>query len=73
MDFGFLQNMSKNIGKIISKKLIRKYSLAMLAMRQKLLDDAEQSATDAFKTVSNRAILKTAEATSDLIGNKISN
>ena len=45
----------------------------MLAMRQKLLDDAEQSATDAFKTVLNRAILKTAEATSDLIGNKISN
>ena len=73
MDFGFLQNMNKNIGKIISKKLIRKYSLAMLAMRQKLLDDAEQSATDAFKTVLNRAILKAAEATSDLIGNKISN
>ena len=50
--------MVRNIGKIISKNLIRKYSLAMSATRQKLLDHAEKSATDAFKTVLNRAILK---------------
>ena len=36
-------------------------------------DHAKQSATDAFKTVSKRAIQKTAEATVDLIGNKIPN
>ena len=38
---------------------------------QKLLDYNNQSATDTFKTVSKRAIEKTAEATDDLIGNKI--
>ena len=31
----------------------------------------KQSATDAFKTASKRVIHKTAEATGDLIGNKI--
>ena len=31
----------------------------------------KQSATDALKTTSKRAIQKTAEATGDLIGNKI--
>ena len=36
-------------------------------------DHAKQSATDVFKTVSKRAIQKTAEATVDLIGNKILN
>ena len=38
---------------------------------QKLVDTAKKSATDATKTVSKRAIQKTAEATGDLIGNKI--
>ena len=38
---------------------------------QKLLDSAKKSTTDAIKTASKRAIQKTAEATSDLIGNKI--
>ena len=38
---------------------------------QKLLDHAKQSATDALKTTWKRAIQKTAEATGDLIGNKI--
>ena len=38
---------------------------------QKILDSAKKSATDAIKTASKRAIKKTAEATSDLIGNKI--
>ena len=45
----------------------------MLALRQKLLDHAKQSATDAFKTVSKRVIQKTAEATGDLSGKKIAN
>ena len=35
------------------------------------MDHAKQSATDAFKTASNRAIQKTEEATGDLIVNKI--
>ena len=38
---------------------------------QKLLNSAKKSTTDARKTASKRAIQKTAEATSDLIGNKI--
>ena len=36
----------------------------------KLLDSAKKSATDAIKTASKRAIQETAEATSELIGNK---
>ena len=52
--------MRKNIGKNIN-------------CSQKLLDHAKQSATDAFKTASKRAIQKTAESTNDLIGNKIAN
>ena len=47
------------------KKVNGKYS-------QKLLGHAKQSATDALKNaVSKRAIQKTAEATGDLIDNKI--
>ena len=38
---------------------------------QKLIDFAKTSAADAFKIASKRAIQKTAEATRDLIGNKI--
>ena len=38
---------------------------------KKLVDTAEKSATDAIKTASKRAIQITAEATSDLVGNKI--
>ena len=59
----FPKNIGKNIGKNISKNLSSKYS-------QKLLDHAKQSATDALKTASKRAILKSAEATGDLISNK---
>ena len=65
--YGFLsfaENMGKNSGKIISKSLSSKCS-------QKFLDHAKQSATDALKTTSKRAIQKTAEAIGDLIGNKI--
>ena len=50
--------------KNISKNLSSKYS-------QKLLNHTKQSATDAIKTASTRTIQKTAEATCDLIGNKI--
>ena len=53
--YGFL-SFAKNMG--------NKYS-------QTLLDSAKKSTTDAIKTASKRAIKKTAEATSDLIGNKI--
>ena len=57
--FGFL-SFAKSNGKNISSK----YS-------QKLVDSAQKSETDAIKTGSKRAIQKTAEATVDLIGNKI--
>ena len=50
--------MSKNIGKIIS---------------QKILDHTEQSAAVSLKATSKRLIEKTAEATGDLIGNNIAN
>ena len=57
--YGFL-SFAKNIGKNKSNK----YS-------QKLVDTAKKSSTDARKTVSKRAIQKTAEETGNLIGNKI--
>ena len=38
---------------------------------KKLVDTAKKSATDEIKTASKRAIQKTAEATGDLVGNKI--
>ena len=53
-------SFAKNVSKILSSKY-----------RQKLLDSAKKSTTDAIKTNSKRAIQKTAEATGDLIGNKI--
>ena len=64
---GFLslaKNMGKKIGKSISKNLSGKYS-------QKILDHAKQSARDVLKTTSKRVIQKTAEATGDIVGNKI--
>ena len=57
--YGFL-SFAKNMGEISSNKY-----------GQKLLDSAKESTTDAIKTASKRTILKTAEATGDLIGNKI--
>ena len=42
-------------------------------MRQKLIDHAKISATDALKTSLKRVIQKTAEGTGDLIVNKIAN
>ena len=52
----FLKNMSKHLS--------NKYG-------QKLLDSAEKSTTDAIKTTSKRAIQTIAEATRDLIVNKL--
>ena len=60
----FVKNTGKNFGKNRSKNVSNKYS-------QKGLDQTKQSATDALKTTSKRAIQDTAEATCDLIGNKI--
>ena len=40
---------------------------------RQLLDHAKKSAVDAFKTASKRAIERIAEATGDLIDNKIAN
>ena len=40
---------------------------------QKCIDNAKQSAADALKTSSKIVIQETAEATGDLIGNKINN
>ena len=64
--YGFL-SFARNIGTHaakVAKNMSDKYS-------QKLVDTAKKSATDAIKTVSKRAIQKTAEATGDLIGNEI--
>ena len=74
--YGFLsfaKNMGKSIVENISENLSGKYIRGRLAMRQKLPDHAKQSETDTFKTTSKREIQKTAEATGDLIGNKIPN
>ena len=57
--YGFL-SFAKNMGKNLSNKY-----------GQNVLHSAKKSTTDAIKTASKRAILKTAEATGDLIGNKI--
>ena len=48
----------------MGKSLSNKYG-------QKLIHSAKKSATDAMITASKRAIEKSAEATGDLIGNKI--
>ena len=53
-----------SFAKNMCKSLSNKYG-------QKLLDNAKKPTTDAIKTTSKRAIQKSAEATGDLIGNKI--
>ena len=58
--YGFM-----SFAKIMGKNLSNNYS-------QKIIDTAKKSATDAIKTASQPAIQKTAEATGDLAGNKIS-
>ena len=57
--YGFLSS-AKNMGKNLSNKY-----------GQKVIDTAKKSTTYAIKTASKRAIQKTAEATGDLIVNKI--
>ena len=57
--YGFL-SFTKNMGKSLSKKY-----------GQKLLDSAKKSTTDGIKTALKTVILKTAEATVDLVGNKM--
>ena len=55
-----LLSFAKNMGKNLSNKY-----------GQVFLDGAKKSTTDAIKIASRTAIQKTAEATGDLIGNKI--
>ena len=55
-----LLSFAKNMGKSLSNKY-----------GQKRLDSAKKSTTDAIKTASKRVIQKKAEATGNLIGNKI--
>ena len=57
--YGFL-SLAKNMGKSLSNKY-----------GHKLLHNAKISTTDAIKTASKKIIQKTAEASGDLIGNKI--
>ena len=58
--------MGIDIDENLSKNLSVKYN-------HNLLDYAKQSATDARKTASWKAIQKNAEAIGDLIGNTIAN
>ena len=58
-EYGFL-SLAKNMGKSLSNKY-----------GQKRLDSAKKSTKDEIKTASKRPIQKAAEATGDLIGNKI--
>ena len=60
----FPKYISKNIDKTRIKNLNEKYS-------QKPLNHDKQSPADALKTASKRAICKTAEATDNMISNKI--
>ena len=57
--YGFL-SFAKNMGKSLSNEY-----------GQKLLHSTKKSITGVIKTASKRAIHKTAEATGDLIGNKV--
>ena len=57
--YGF-SSFAKNMGKSLNNKY-----------GQKLLDSAKKFTTDAIETASKRAIQRTAEATGNLIGNKI--
>ena len=64
--YGFL-SFAKNMGTHatkLAKSLSNKYG-------QNLLDNAKKSTTDVIKVASKRAIKKKAEATGDLIRNKI--
>ena len=64
--YGFL-SFAKNMGTHATKVAKNLSNIC----GQKLLDSAKKSTTDTIKTTPKRAIQKTAEATGDLIGNKI--
>ena len=66
MDFCLLLKIWVKILVNINKNLSGKYS-------QKLLDHAKITETDLVRTFSKKVIQKKAEATGDLIGNKIAN
>ena len=59
------------------KKYVKKYGFLSFARKfghnycKKLMDIATKTGIDAAKTASKRVVQKTAEATGDLIGNKI--
>ena len=61
----------------IERRYVQGYGLLSFARNlnnkygQKLVDSAKKSATDTFKIAGKRAIQKAAEATGDLIDNKI--
>ena len=61
----------------IEKRYVKCYGFLFFARNlnnkygQKLVDSAKKSATDLFKIACKRDIQETAEATGDLIGNKI--
>ena len=60
----YVKNVFLSFAKSMGKSLRNKYG-------QKRFDSAEKSTTDATETTLKRAIQKTAEATGDLIRNKI--
>ena len=62
-DYGFL-SFAKNVGKNIGENISQ--------ISQKRIDHATKSPADTLKTTSKRVIHNTAESTSDLIGNAIS-
>ena len=64
--YGFL-SFARSIGTHATKVAKNKSS----EYSQKIADTAKKSATDAINTASKRAIQKTVEATTDLVGNKI--
>ena len=66
-DYVFL-SFTRNMGKFTGKKISK---IVSSKCNKKRIDHAKQSATNAFKIASKRAVQKTAEATGDLTGNKI--
>ena len=71
MDFCLLLKVGAKIGKNINKNLSGKYSPFMLAAHQEIFDHVKQSTANALNTASKRSIQKRAEATGNLIDNKI--
>ena len=68
--YGFL-SFPKNMGKNIGKNLSVKHNQKLIDSATHATKVAKKSKTDAIKTTSKRATQATAEATGDLIDNKI--